>query len=59
MVGERTSNPTPGVGRKRGGRAKPDWSRKAKTQIHAPYNSYAPENMEATCRPGRRRSCGR
>ena len=26
MTGEHISNPTPGVERKRGGRAKPDWS---------------------------------
>jgi hypothetical protein len=48
MIDEHTSNPTPGVGRKRGGRAKPDWSRnsKAKTQTPASYDSYDPKNME-------------
>jgi hypothetical protein len=47
MTGEHTSNPTPGVGRRRGGRANPDWSqKKAKTQTPASYDSYAHENIE-------------
>jgi hypothetical protein len=45
MVGERISNPTPGVGRKRGGRAKPDWSRNSGAKIPA-FDSYDPKNME-------------
>ena len=46
MIDERTQNPATDAERKRGGKAKPDWSRSSGAPAPAPFDSYDPRNME-------------
>ena len=47
MIDERTSNTTPDAERRRGDRAKPDWSRNSGAKVPAPaFDSYDPKTME-------------